>query len=154
MNISSKPDQKKDRVPHFYSGCLHNTSTKLPDCSRSLAGSGCHYMALWMDRESSIFTHIGGESVTWVYPVPFTSDKHVFANLGDCTCFHSGLLAIRASVADNVNITYKSLFKDVIAVTGGQAFDGPLDSAMIFQQIAAEGVTPIIVVTDEPEKYR
>ncbi|MFC5472390.1 indolepyruvate ferredoxin oxidoreductase family protein [Paraherbaspirillum soli] len=153
LNISSKPDPKKDRIPHFCSGCPHNTSTRLPDGSRALAGIGCHYMVLWMDRESSTFTHMGGEGVTWVGQAPFTSEKHVFANLGDGTYFHSGLLAIRAAVAAKVNITYKILYNDAVAMTGGQAFDGPLDPAMISRQIAAEGVTPIIVVTDEPDKY-
>ena len=153
LNINSKPDPAKDRIPHFCSGCPHNTSTKLPDGSRGLAGIGCHYMVLWMDRESNTFTHMGGEGVTWVGQAPFTTEKHVFANLGDGTYFHSGLLAIRASVAAKVNITYKILFNDAVAMTGGQAFDGPLDPAMISRQIAAEGVTPIIVVTDEPDKY-
>lgn len=153
LNISSKPDPNKDRVPHFCSGCPHNTSTKLPEGSRGLAGIGCHYMVLWMDRETSTFTHMGGEGVNWIGQAPFTSEKHVFANLGDGTYFHSGLLAIRASVAAKVNITYKILYNDAVAMTGGQAFDGPLDPAMISRQIAAEGVTPIIVVTDEPDKY-
>ena len=153
LNISSKPDPNKDRVPHFCSGCPHNTSTKLPEGSRGLAGIGCHYMVLWMDRETSTFTHMGGEGVNWIGQAPFTSEKHVFANLGDGTYFHSGLLAIRASVAAKVNITYKILFNDAVAMTGGQPFDGPLDPAMISRQIAAEGVSPIIVVTDEPDKY-
>ena len=153
LNISSKPDPNKDRVPHFCSGCPHNTSTKLPEGSRGLAGIGCHYMVLWMDRETSTFTHMGGEGVNWIGQAPFTSEKHVFANLGDGTYFHSGLLAIRASVAAKVNITYKILYNDAVAMTGGQAFDGPLDPAMISRQIAAEGVSPIIVVTDEPDKY-
>ncbi|MQR00258.1 indolepyruvate ferredoxin oxidoreductase family protein [Glaciimonas soli] len=153
LNISSKPDPTKDRVPHFCSGCPHNTSTKLPEGSRGLAGIGCHYMVLWMDRETNTFTHMGGEGVNWIGQAPFTSEKHVFANLGDGTYFHSGLLAIRASVAAKVNITYKILFNDAVAMTGGQPFDGPLDPAMISRQIAAEGVTPIIVVTDEPDKY-
>ncbi|MGS0742259.1 indolepyruvate ferredoxin oxidoreductase family protein [Glaciimonas sp. GG7] len=153
LNISSKPDPNKDRVPHFCSGCPHNTSTKLPEGSRGLAGIGCHYMVLWMDRETSTFTHMGGEGVNWIGQAPFTSEKHVFSNLGDGTYFHSGLLAIRASVAAKVNITYKILYNDAVAMTGGQAFDGPLDPAMISRQIAAEGVSPIIVVTDEPDKY-
>ncbi|MDP5007988.1 MAG: indolepyruvate ferredoxin oxidoreductase family protein, partial [Glaciimonas sp.] len=153
LNISSKPDPTKDRIPHFCSGCPHNTSTKLPEGSRGLAGIGCHYMVLWMDRETSTFTHMGGEGVNWIGQAPFTSEKHVFANLGDGTYFHSGLLAIRASVAADVNITYKILFNDAVAMTGGQPFDGPLDPAMISRQIAAEGVSPIIVVTDEPDKY-
>jgi indolepyruvate ferredoxin oxidoreductase len=110
-------------------------------------------MVLWMDRETSTFTHMGAEGVTWVGQAPFTSEKHVFTNLGDGTYFHSGILAIRAAVAAKVNITYKILYNDAVAMTGGQNHDGPLDPGMISRQIAAEGVTPIIVVTDEPEKY-
>ncbi|MFJ3057811.1 indolepyruvate ferredoxin oxidoreductase family protein [Herbaspirillum sp. NPDC087042] len=153
LNISSKPDPDKDRIPHFCSGCPHNTSTKLPEGSRGLAGIGCHYMVTWMDRETKLFTHMGGEGVTWVGQAPFTSEKHVFANLGDGTYFHSGILAVRASVAAKVNITYKILYNDAVAMTGGQEFDGPLDPAMISRQLAAENVRPIIVVTDEPDKY-
>ncbi|MBC3932137.1 indolepyruvate ferredoxin oxidoreductase family protein [Undibacterium curvum] len=148
-----KPDPMKDRVPHFCSGCPHNTSTRVPEGSRALAGIGCHYMVTWMDRETSTFTHMGGEGVTWVGAAPFTNEKHVFCNLGDGTYYHSGLLAIRAAVSGEVNITYKILFNDAVAMTGGQEFDGPLDPGMISRQIAAEGVNPIIVVTDEPEKY-
>ncbi|GGX37788.1 indolepyruvate ferredoxin oxidoreductase family protein [Undibacterium squillarum] len=148
-----KPDPNKDRVPHFCSGCPHNTSTKVPEGSRALAGIGCHYMVTWMDRETSTFTHMGGEGVTWVGAAPFTNEKHVFCNLGDGTYYHSGLLAIRAAISGGVNITYKILFNDAVAMTGGQEFDGPLDPGMISRQIAAEGVNPIIVVTDEPEKY-
>lgn len=153
LNISSRPDPEKDRIPHFCSGCPHNTSTKVPDGSRALAGIGCHYMVTWMNRESTIFSHMGGEGVTWVGQAPFTSEKHVFSNLGDGTYFHSGLLAVRAAVAAGVNITYKILYNDAVAMTGGQEFDGPLDPAMISRQLAAENVTPIIVVTDEPDKY-
>ncbi|MCW5299476.1 indolepyruvate ferredoxin oxidoreductase family protein [Herbaspirillum lusitanum] len=153
LNVSTKPDPNKDRIPHFCSGCPHNTSTKLPDGSRALAGIGCHYMVTWMDRESTIFSHMGGEGVTWVGQAPFTSEKHVFSNLGDGTYFHSGLLAVRAAVAGKVNMTYKILYNDAVAMTGGQEFDGPLDPAMISRQLAAENVRPIIVVTDEPDKY-
>lgn len=153
LTVSAKPDPAKDRIPHFCSGCPHNTSTKLPQGSRALAGIGCHYMVLWMERETATFTHMGAEGVTWVGHAPFTNEKHVFANLGDGTYQHSGLLAIRAAVAAKVNITYKILFNDAVAMTGGQPFDGPLDPGMISRQIAAEGVTPIIVVTDEPDKY-
>jgi indolepyruvate ferredoxin oxidoreductase len=151
--VSVAVDPARDRVPHFCSGCPHNTSTRLPDGSRSLAGIGCHYMVTWMDRESETFTHMGGEGVTWVGQAPFTSEKHVFANLGDGTYYHSGLLAIRAAVAGKVNITYKVLYNDAVAMTGGQPFDGPLDQGMISRQLAAEGVRPIVVVTDEPDKY-
>jgi indolepyruvate ferredoxin oxidoreductase len=125
----------------------------VPDGSRALAGIGCHYMVLWMDRETSTFTHMGAEGTTWIGQAPFTDEKHVFANLGDGTYFHSGVLAIRASVAAKVNITYKILYNDAVAMTGGQTHDGPLDPAKISRQLAAEGVTPIIVVTDEPDKY-
>ncbi|MFC0136263.1 indolepyruvate ferredoxin oxidoreductase [Massilia eurypsychrophila] len=152
-NVSSKPNPDTDRTPYFCSGCPHNSSTKVPEGSRALAGIGCHYMVLWMDRETSTFTHMGAEGVTWVGQAPFTNEKHVFTNLGDGTYFHSGILAIRAAVSAKVNITYKILFNDAVAMTGGQQFDGPLDPGMISRQIAAEGVGPIIVVTDEPDKY-
>ncbi len=148
-----KPNPETDRTPYFCSGCPHNSSTKVPEGSRALAGIGCHYMVLWMDRETSTFTHMGAEGVTWVGQAPFTNEKHVFTNLGDGTYFHSGILAIRAAVSAKVNITYKILFNDAVAMTGGQEFDGPLDPGMISRQIAAEGVGPIIVVTDEPDKY-
>jgi indolepyruvate ferredoxin oxidoreductase len=151
--LPAKPNPQTDRTPFFCSGCPHNSSTKVPEGSRALAGIGCHYMVLWMDRETSTFTHMGAEGVTWVGQAPFTNEKHVFTNLGDGTYFHSGILAIRAAVAAKVNITYKILFNDAVAMTGGQSFDGPLDPGMISRQIAAEGVTPIIVVTDEPDKY-
>ncbi|TFW25020.1 indolepyruvate ferredoxin oxidoreductase family protein [Massilia arenosa] len=151
--INAKPDPQKDRTPFFCSGCPHNTSTKVPEGSRALAGIGCHYMVQWMDRETSTFTHMGAEGVNWVGHAPFTTEKHVFVNLGDGTYFHSGALAIRASVAAKVNITYKILYNDAVAMTGGQNVDGPLDPAMISRQIAAEGVRPIVVVTDDPSKY-
>ncbi len=150
---SVKPDPAKDRIPHFCSGCPHNTSTNVPEGSRALAGIGCHYMVLWMDRKTSTFTHMGAEGVTWVGHAPFTNEQHVFANLGDGTYFHSGILAIRAAVAGKVNMTYKILYNDAVAMTGGQHVDGPLDPGMISRQIAAEGVNPIVVVTDEPDKY-
>jgi indolepyruvate ferredoxin oxidoreductase len=149
----AKPKISLQRIPYFCSGCPHNTSTKVPEGSRSTAGIGCHVMAIWMDRSTSTFTHMGGEGVPWIGQAPFTEEKHIFANLGDGTYYHSGILAIRAAVAAKVNITYKILFNDAVAMTGGQTFDGPLDPGMISRQIAAEGVGPIIVVTDEPEKY-
>ena len=150
---AAAPDPARDRIPHFCSGCPHNTSTKVPEGSRALAGIGCHYMALWMDRDTATFTHMGAEGATWIGAAPFTGEQHVFANLGDGTYFHSGLLAIRAAVAAKVNITYKILYNDAVAMTGGQQVDGPLDPATISRQIAAEGVAPIVVVTDEPDKY-
>ena len=152
-SLPVKANPETDRIPYFCSGCPHNSSTKVPEGSRAMAGIGCHYMVLWMDRETSTFTHMGAEGVTWVGQAPFTNEKHVFTNLGDGTYFHSGILAIRAAVAAKVNITYKILYNDAVAMTGGQNVDGPLDPGMISRQIAAEGVTPIIVVTDDPDKY-
>jgi indolepyruvate ferredoxin oxidoreductase len=149
----ARPRVTSVRQPYFCSGCPHNTSTRVPEGSRAMAGIGCHFMALWMDRNTATFTHMGGEGAPWIGQAPFTDEKHVFANLGDGTYFHSGLLAIRAAVAAKVNMTYKILYNDAVAMTGGQRHDGPLDPAMISRQIAAEGVKPIIVVTDEPEKY-
>jgi indolepyruvate ferredoxin oxidoreductase len=148
-----KPRETTLRKPHFCSGCPHNTSTRVPEGSRAMAGIGCHYMTLWMDRRTETFTHMGGEGVTWIGQAPFTDTQHVFANLGDGTYYHSGLLAVRASVGAGVNITYKILYNDAVAMTGGQHVDGPLDPMMISRQLHAEGVKPIVVVTDEPEKY-
>ena len=141
------------RVPYFCSGCPHNTSTRVPEGSRATAGIGCHFMAVWMDRSTSTYTHMGGEGAPWIGQAPFMTEKHIFANLGDGTYYHSGVLAIRAAVAAKVNITYKILYNDAVAMTGGQRFDGPLSPALIAQQVAAEGVTKIVVVTDEPDKY-
>jgi len=149
----AKPRMTLQRVPYFCSGCPHNTSTKVPEGSRATAGIGCHVMAIWMDRSTSAFTHMGGEGVPWIGLAPFTDEKHIFANLGDGTYYHSGILAIRAAVAANVNITYKILYNDAVAMTGGQPFDGPLSPAMIARQVAAEGVKTIVVVSDDPEKY-
>ena len=141
------------RIPYFCSGCPHNTSTRVPDDSRAIAGIGCHYMALWMDRNTTTFTHMGGEGVTWIGQAPFTDEPHVFTNLGDGTYYHSGLMAIRAAVAANVYITYKILFNDAVAMTGGQPMDGPLSPELITRQVAAEGAKRVVVVTDEPDKY-
>ncbi len=149
----AKPRVSVVRQPYFCSGCPHNTSTRVPEGSRATAGIGCHFMAVWMDRNTATFTHMGGEGAPWIGQAPFTKEKHIFANLGDGTYFHSGLLAIRAAVAAKVTMTYKILYNDAVAMTGGQRHDGPLDPAMISRQIAAEGVKPIVVVTDEPEKY-
>jgi indolepyruvate ferredoxin oxidoreductase len=141
------------RVPYFCAGCPHNTSTVVPDGSRALAGIGCHYMAQWMDRETATFTQMGGEGASWIGESPFSNTPHVFQNIGDGTYFHSGLLAIRACVSAKVNITYKILYNDAVAMTGGQSFDGPLDVSRISRQVHAEGVTKITVVTDDPDKY-
>ncbi|MCC7326269.1 MAG: indolepyruvate ferredoxin oxidoreductase family protein [Burkholderiales bacterium] len=149
----AKPRIALVRQPYFCSGCPHNTSTRLPEGSRATAGIGCHVMAIWMDRSTSEFTHMGGEGVPWIGQAPFTDEKHIFANLGDGTYYHSGILAIRAAVAADVNITYKILYNDAVAMTGGQPVDGPLTPADIARQVAAEGVKRVIVVSDEPGKY-
>jgi indolepyruvate ferredoxin oxidoreductase len=149
----AKPVIPIQRIPYFCSGCPHNTSTRVPEGSRALAGIGCHYMVQWMDRSTATFSHMGGEGAAWLGQAPFTDETHIFANLGDGTYFHSGLLAIRAAVAAKVPITYKILFNDAVAMTGGQHHDGPLSVPQISRQLAAEGVGRIVVVSDEPDKY-
>jgi indolepyruvate ferredoxin oxidoreductase len=147
---------KGDRMPWFCSGCPHNTSTVVPEGSRAMAGIGCHFMATWMDRATIGFTQMGGEGVPWVGQQPFSHDKHMFANLGDGTYFHSGLLAIRQSIAAGVNITYKILYNDAVAMTGGQQVGERPEGHSVIQishSLAAEGVTKQCVVTDQPEKY-
>jgi indolepyruvate ferredoxin oxidoreductase len=146
-------DGMQRRAPFFCSGCPHNVSTRLPEGSRGLAGIGCHYMARWMDRNTDVFSQMGGEGIHWLGQAPFSAETHVFANLGDGTYFHSGLLAIRAAVASSVNITYKILYNDAVAMTGGQAVDGALSVPRITRQLEAEGVGRIAVVTDDPAKY-
>jgi len=150
----SKPRVQTERKPFFCSGCPHNTSTRVPEGSRAVAGIGCHYMVVWMDRRTETFTQMGGEGVPWIGQAPFTDEKHIFANVGDGTYFHSGLLAIRASIAAGVNITYKILFNDAVAMTGGQPVDGQLDVSRLTMQMHAEGAKQIVIVTDEPEKYQ
>ncbi|GKQ57648.1 indolepyruvate ferredoxin oxidoreductase family protein [Sphaerotilus sulfidivorans] len=145
-----------ERTPWFCSGCPHNTSTRVPEGSRALAGIGCHYMATWMDRDTVTFSQMGGEGVAWVGQAPFTTDAHVFANLGDGTYFHSGLLAIRQSIAAGVNITYKILYNDAVAMTGGQRVgERPEGHSVpqIMQTLVAEGVAKLVIVTDDPAKY-
>ena len=141
------------RAAYFCSGCPHNTSTKVPEGSRAMAGIGCHFMALTMNRSTETFTQMGGEGVPWLGQSAFTGEEHIFANLGDGTYYHSGITAIRAAVASEVNITYKILFNDAVAMTGGQPHDGPLSPWQISQQVHHEGATRIIVVSDEPDKY-
>jgi indolepyruvate ferredoxin oxidoreductase len=126
----------------------------VPEGSRATAGIGCHFMAVWMDRNTATFSHMGGEGVSWLGQAPFTAEGHIFANMGDGTYYHSGLLASRAAVAAKAPITYKILYNDAVAMTGGQRFDGPLNVPMIVDQVAAEGVEKIVIVTDEPQKYR
>jgi indolepyruvate ferredoxin oxidoreductase len=147
------PRVTAERKPWFCSGCPHNTSTNVPEGSRAMAGIGCHYMTVWMDRNTSTFSQMGGEGVAWVGQAPFTNEPHVFTNLGDGTFFHSGLLAIRAAIAAKVNITYKILYNDAVAMTGGQPVDGIMTVPQITHELRAEGASKIVIVTDEPEKY-
>ena len=141
------------RSPFYCSGCPHNTSTKIPQGSRALAGIGCHYLVQNMDRNTHTFTQMGAEGVSWIGQSAFTETKHVFVNLGDGTYFHSGILAIRAAVAGKVNITYKILFNDAVAMTGGQAHDGELRPDMIARQVLAEGISKLVIVMDDVDKY-
>ena len=141
------------RLPYFCSGCPHNTSTRVPEGSRAYGGVGCHFMANWMDREVYSYSQMGGEGVAWIGQAPFVRTPHVFQQLGDGTYYHSGILAIRSAVAARVNITYKILFNDAVAMTGGQPVDGQLTVPQITKQMRNEGIERIAVVTDEPEKF-
>jgi len=152
-SLSVSTIESTERTPWFCSGCPHNTSTKVPEGSRAVAGIGCHYMSVWMDRSTVTFSQMGGEGVSWVGQSAFTNEKHIFSNLGDGTYYHSGLLAVRQSVAAKVNITYKILFNDAVAMTGGQPVDGTMKVPEMTRELDAEGVSKIVVVTDEPEKY-
>jgi indolepyruvate ferredoxin oxidoreductase len=142
------------RMPYFCSGCPHNTSTKVPEGSRALAGIGCHFMASWMERDTDGLIQMGGEGVNWIPRSRFNGGQHVFQNLGDGTFYHSGSLAIRQAIAAGTNITYKILYNDAVAMTGGQPVDGPLSVQGIAQSVRAEGVERIALVSDEPELFR
>ncbi|HTH62428.1 MAG TPA: indolepyruvate ferredoxin oxidoreductase family protein [Paraburkholderia sp.] len=150
--LSNDADGVK-RTPYFCPGCPHNTSTKVPEGSIAQAGIGCHFMASWMDRDTTGLIQMGGEGVDWAAHAMFTNTRHVFQNLGDGTYFHSGILAIRQAVAANTNITYKILYNDAVAMTGGQPVDGNISVPQIARQVEAEGVSRFVVVSDEPEKY-
>jgi len=141
------------RPAHYCAGCPHNSSTVVPEGSRALGGIGCHYMVTWMDRKTDTFTQMGGEGTTWCGQAPFTNEKHVFQNLGDGTYFHSGSLAIRQAIAAKVNITYKILYNDAVAMTGGQPVDGTLTVPDIAHQVRSEGVQTIVVLSDDIEKW-
>ena len=143
-----------ERAPFYCSGCPHNTSTQVPEGSIGLAGIGCHYMVTWQPtRHTALFTQMGGEGTPWIGAAPFTERPHVFANMGDGTYFHSGILAIRAAVSAGVNITYKLLYNDAVAMTGGQHVDGELTVPEMAAQVAAEGVQRLVIMSDEPEKH-
>ena len=140
-----------NRTPWFCSGCPHNTSTKVPDGARAGAGIGCHFMVKWMDRGTEAFTHMGGEGANWIGEAPFSNRKHIFQNIGEGTYNHSGIMAIRAAVAANTTITYKILFNDAVAMTGGQGNDGGLDPARVVAELKAIGVRHVAVVHDPKE---
>ncbi|MEL6517840.1 MAG: indolepyruvate ferredoxin oxidoreductase family protein [Pseudomonadota bacterium] len=140
------------RTPYFCSGCPHNTSTKLPEGSRAYGGIGCHIMALWMDRDVSGYTHMGGEGANWIGEAPFSTTDHVFQQLGDGTYNHSGLMAIRAAKAAGTNITYKILYNDAVAMTGGQENEGDLGPDQIVRELQAMGITDIALVYDPKEE--
>jgi indolepyruvate ferredoxin oxidoreductase len=153
--IFSAPRNITHRTPHYCSGCPHSQSTRIPEGSRALGGIGCHFMGIWEtgDRKVETVTQMGGEGATWVGQAPFTETQHVFQNLGDGTYFHSGLLAIRQAVAAEINITYKILFNDAVAMTGGQPVDGTLTVAQLIQQLRGEGVQRIALVSDDPKQH-
>ncbi|WP_375784517.1 indolepyruvate ferredoxin oxidoreductase family protein [Bradyrhizobium sp. Pha-3] len=145
---------KLQRTPYFCSGCPHNSSTKIPEGSRAMAGIGCHGMALSVpNRNTQTISHMGAEGVSWIGQAPFTSEQHVFQNLGDGTYTHSGLLALRAAAAAGVNITYKILYNDAVAMTGGQPAEGGFTVSQIAHQVAAEGTKRLAIVSDDPDKY-
>ncbi len=151
----NKPElpEAATRLPYFCPGCPHNSSTVVPEGAHAYAGIGCHYMAQWMDRQTEGFTQMGGEGANWIGEAPFSTRGHVFQNLGDGTYIHSGSLSIRAAHAAGVNITYKILYNDAVAMTGGQALDGHISVPMIVNQVRAEGARKVVIVTDEPYKY-
>jgi len=154
LDSARRADNAEDiaaRVPYFCSGCPHNSSTKLPEGSRAYAGIGCHYMVQWMDRETTGYTHMGGEGANWIGESHFSTREHVFQNLGDGTYNHSGIQAIRAAVSAKTNITYKILYNDAVAMTGGQHNEGDLDAPRIVAELKAMGVKNIAVVYDEKE---
>ncbi|MFT5575833.1 MAG: indolepyruvate ferredoxin oxidoreductase [Bermanella sp.] len=154
QSLASKRN-KIDRKPHYCSGCPHNISTQAPEGSTALGGIGCHYMGTFMEsRPAKTFTQMGGEGVSWVGQAAFTDTPHMFQNLGDGTYFHSGSLAIRQAVASGVNITYKILYNDAVAMTGGQPVDGSLSVEKIIRQLRGEGVKRIAVVSDHPDKFQ
>lgn len=150
--LSNAADAVK-RIPFFCSGCPHNTSTRVPQGSVATPGIGCHFMASWMNRETAGITQMGGEGVDWAAHGLFTKRKHMFQNLGDGTYFHSGILAIRQAIAAKANITYKILYNDAVAMTGGQPPDGSISVAQMARQVEAEGAKRVVVVSDDPEKY-
>ena len=154
----ARPLQPASRVvqrqAYFCSGCPHNRSTTVPEGSQALSGIGCHTMALWMNRHTAKPTQMGGEGMNWTGMAPFTRTPHIFQNMGDGTYAHSGLLAIRAARLSGANITFKILFNDAVAMTGGQAVEGPLTVPMVAEQLRAEGIERIEILSEQPRHYR
>jgi indolepyruvate ferredoxin oxidoreductase len=165
LSLSERADRLEDadapvieisgakRTPYFCSGCPHNTSTKVPEGSHALAGIGCHFMANWMNRDTDGLIQMGGEGVNWIARSMFNGGQHVFQNLGDGTFYHSGSLAIRQAFAAGTNITFKILFNDAVAMTGGQPVDGPISVERIAHSVRAEGIERIALLSDEPENF-
>jgi indolepyruvate ferredoxin oxidoreductase len=153
--LAEDSDPVAKRIPYFCSGCPHNRSTRIPDGSLSMTGIGCHGMVNFVRPEEALTaTQMGGEGGNWIGLAPFTQTRHIFQNMGDGTYYHSGLLAIRAAVASGVNITYKILYNDAVAMTGGQPVDGPISVAEIIHQVRHEGVRKIVLVSDNPALHR
>ncbi|HQR03238.1 MAG: indolepyruvate ferredoxin oxidoreductase family protein [Proteobacteria bacterium] len=148
------PRETAVRTPYFCSGCPHNTSTKVPEGSHQLAGIGCHWLATLMERGTVTYPHMGGEGINWVGASPFVNTEHMFVNVGDGTWFHSGSMALRQAVAANVRITYKILYNDAVAMTGGQPVDGPLSVESLVKQLEGESVKRIALVSVDPERHR
>src|SRR5580658_905547 len=153
QRIAAETRDIAQRIPYFCSGCPHNSSPVVPEGSRAYAGIGCHYMAQWMDRSTSGYTQMGAEGTNWIGEAPFSTRAHVFQNLGDGTYNHSGSLAVRAAIQSGVNVTYKILFNDAVAMTGGQRNDGNITVPQIATEMAAEGARRVVIVTDDPGKY-
>jgi indolepyruvate ferredoxin oxidoreductase len=149
-----QPAPVHDRTPHFCPGCPHNTSTRVPEGSHAMAGIGCHTLAIYMDRQTDLFTHMGAEGMPWLGMAPFVSEKHMFVNIGDGTYAHSGALAIRQAIAAGANMTYKILVNSAVAMTGGQVPEGELGVPEIAAQMAAEGAAKIVVVSDDPARHQ
>ncbi len=153
QKVLADTEDVSGRTPYFCAGCPHNSSTVVPEGSHAYAGIGCHFMAQWMGRHTEGYTQMGGEGANWIGEAPFSRRGHVFQNLGDGTYNHSGYLAVRAAAASGVNMTYKILFNDAVAMTGGQRHEGGLTVPQIAAQVAAEGAKKVVIVTDEPDKY-
>ncbi len=152
--LPAEPGTTPKRAPYFCSGCPHNRSTRLPAGSLSMTGIGCHTMVNFVRPELALPpTQMGGEGASWIGIAPFTDTPHIFQNLGDGTYYHSGLLAIRAAIAAGVNITYKILYNDAVAMTGGQPIDGPISVAEIVRQVRDEGAREVVVVSENPDRY-